>query len=158
MAPATARSAAGGRRLTVNLAVWGGSALLVWSGALHFYLWHSLGYDNIPTIGPLFAAQAISCGILALATAAWRKLLLVLAAAGLAVSSIGGLLVSVQWGLFGWQESLSAPYVGMALWVEAGAAILLGMAAALIGGPWLADHREQAPHSDRPPTMTGPPR
>ena len=135
---ARARSSAGASHLAVNLLVWAGSLLLACSAVLHFHLWDSEGYRNIPTIGPLFLAQAIVGVVLALATAILRKLVLVIASAGLAVSSIGGLLIAVWWGLFGWQESFAAPYVGLALWIEAGAAILLGAACLVLGLPWLA--------------------
>jgi hypothetical protein len=133
-----ARSSAGASHLAVNLLVWAGSLLLASSAVLHFHLWDSEGYRNIPTIGPLFLAQAIVGVVLALATAILRQLVLVIAAAGLAVSSIGGLLIAVWWGLFGWQESFAAPYVGLALWIEAGAAVLLGAACLVLGLPWLA--------------------
>ena len=109
---AKARSSAGASHLAVNLLIWAGSLLLAGSAVLHFHLWDSEGYRNIPTIGPLFLTQAIVGVVLALATAVLRKLVLVIASAGLAVSSIGGLLIAVWWGLFGWQESFAAPYVG----------------------------------------------
>jgi hypothetical protein len=135
---AKGRPGAGASHLVVNLLVWAGSVLLAGSAVLHFHLWDSEGYRNIPTIGPLFLTQAIVGVVLALATAILRKLLLVIASAGLAVSSIGGLLIAVWWGLFGWQESFAAPYVGLALWIEAGAAVLLGAACLVLGWPWLA--------------------
>jgi len=132
----------------LNFLIWAGSALLAVSAVVHFHLWGSAGYRHIPTIGPLFLAQAIIGVVLSLATAVFRKLVLVAGAAGLAVSSIGALLISVWWGLFGWQESSSAPYVGLVLWVEALAAVFLGAAFVLMGLPWLA--RAQARRANRP--------
>jgi hypothetical protein len=123
-------------RLGLNLLVWAGGAMLAASGVLHFHLWSSEGYRHIPTIGPLFLAQAIICVVLAIAAAFFRKLVLVAGAAGLAISSIGALLISIWWGLFGWQESSGAPYVGMAFAVEAIAGVLLGVAAVLLAWPW----------------------
>lgn len=125
-------------QVAVNILVWVGSALLAASAVIHFHLWLSEGYRHIPTIGPLFMAQAIVGVLLALATAIFRKLVLVAGAAGLSVSSIGALLISAWWGLFGWQESFGAPYVGLAIWVEALAAVLLGSACGLMLWPWLS--------------------
>jgi hypothetical protein len=128
-------------RLVVDALVVAGSGLLAYSAAIHFYLWHSQGYQNIPTIGPLFLAQAIVGFVLAVTTAVFRKLPLVAAAAGMSVSSIGALLISIWWGLFGWQDSFSAPYVGLVLWVEGFSAVLLGTATLMLGLPWLAHRR-----------------
>jgi hypothetical protein len=128
-------------RLAVDVLVVAGSGLLLYSAAIHFYLWNSQGYRHIPTIGPLFLAQAIVGALLAVATAIFRLLPLVVAAAGMSVSSIGALLISIWWGLFGWQDSFSAPYVGLVLWVEAFAALFLGLAAVMLAIPWLAHLR-----------------
>jgi hypothetical protein len=151
--PAVTRGPAAGPafsapRVVTNLLIWGGSVLLAVSAVVHFHLWDSEGYRNIPTIGPLFLLQAIAGFVLAVATAIFRKLALVAASAFFAVSSIGGLLISIWWGLFGWQESFTAPYVGVALWVEGAAAVLLGAAAVLLGLPWLAKMRSQSTGRD----------
>jgi hypothetical protein len=131
------------QRLAVNVLAVAGSALLVYSAVIHFHLWDSEGYRHIPTIGPLFLAQAIVGVVLGLATGIRRTLLLVVAAAGLSVSSVGALLISTWWGLFGWQESFGAPYVGQALWVEGIASLLLGTAALLLALPWLSRLRSR---------------
>lgn len=144
--PKAGSSKTGRSSVAVNLFVWAGCALLAGSAVIHFYLWNSHGYSHIPTIGPLFLAQAIVGAVVALLTAATRRLLLVVVAAGLLVSSIGGLLVSIWWGLFGWQETASAPYVGLALWVEALGAASLGTAALVLGLPWLASQRGARRH------------
>jgi hypothetical protein len=128
-------------RLAVDVLVVSGSGLLLYSAAIHFYLWHSEGYRHIPTIGPLFLAQAIVGVLVAVATAIFRTLPLVVAAAGMSVSSIGALVISIWWGLFGWQDSFSAPYVGLVLWVEGFSALLLGTAAVMLALPWLASLR-----------------
>ena len=133
----------GGRRLAINVLAVAGSGLLAYSAVIHFHLWDSEGYRNIPTIGPLFLMQAIVGIVLSVATAIFRKLLLVVAATGFAISSIGGLLISIWWGLFGWQESFSAPNVVLALSVEAAAAVLLGIASLLLVIPWLSRYRAQ---------------
>lgn len=128
-------------RFGLNLLVWAGSAMLAASAVLHFQLWDSEGYRHIPTIGPLFLAQAIVGVVLAIATAIFRRLILAAASAGLAIFSIGGLLIAIWFGLFGWQETASAPYVGMAFTIEAIAAVLLGGAAVLMAWSWLSRSR-----------------
>lgn len=125
-------------RLGLNLLIWAGAALLAASAVLHFQLWDSEGYRHIATIGPLFLAQAIVGVVLAIATAIFRRLILVAASAGLAISSIGGLLIAIWFGLFGWQETAAAPYVGMAFTIEAIAAVLLGGATVLMAWSWLS--------------------
>jgi peptidoglycan/LPS O-acetylase OafA/YrhL len=111
--------------IPTTVVVWAGSVLLAWSAVIHYHLWLSEGYRNIPTIGPLFLAQAIVAAASALLTAVTRRFVPALASAGLLVASIAALLVSSWWGLFGWQESLGAPYVGLALAVEGAGAVLL---------------------------------
>lgn len=140
-----------------NLLIWVGSALLAVSAIVHFHLWYSEGYRHIPTIGPLFLAQSIVGFLLAIATAVWRRLLLVAGAAGLAISSIGALLISIWWGLFGWQESSGAPYVGLVFTVEALAAATLCTAFAVMGWPWVTRagaNRRSTPGPGQPSSPT----
>jgi len=144
-------------RVGLNLLVWAGSAMLAASGLVHFHLWFSEGYRHIPTIGPLFLTQAIVGVALAIATAIFRRLILVAAGAGLAISSIGALLISIWWGLFNWQETSSAPYVGIAFAVESAAAVFLGVSTLLLAWPWVARIRSGRPAGGRragplPPT------
>jgi hypothetical protein len=135
----------------VNLLIWAGSGLLAASAVLHFHLWSSEGYRHIPTIGPLFLAQAIIGLLLAAATALFRRLILVIGAAGLAASSVGALLISIWWGLFGWQDSFGAPYVGLALAIEVLAAVLLGAASVMLAWPWLSEARTRLANRSRQP-------
>jgi hypothetical protein len=129
-------------RWTANLLTWAGSLLVVVSAVIHYHLWGSGGYKHIPTIGPLFLVQSVVGVVLALWTSAARKLLLVLAEAGFAFASAGGLIISVNFGLFGWQETMSAPYAGLALGVELAAGTVLCAAAALLVKPSLRRHRQ----------------
>ena len=115
--------------------LWAGSALLAWSAVVHYHLWLSEGYRNIPTIGPLFLAQAIVAAAFAVLTAVTRRFVPALASAGLLVASIGALLISSWWGLFGWQESLGAPYVSLALAVEGAGAVLLAAGCLVMARP-----------------------
>jgi hypothetical protein len=85
--------------------------------------------------------------LLALGTSVTRRGFLVLAEAGFILSTAAGLIISVNFGLFGWQDSMSAPYAGLALSVELAAAALLLAATALmvtsLGRPiWPAGSRK----------------
>ena len=142
MAPGRSQPAA--ERWATNLLTLAGSLLVAGSAVVHYYLWASQGYRHIPTIGPLFIAQAAVGVVLAIGTVALRKLLLVLAELGYALSSAGGLIISVNFGLFGWQESMSAPYAGLALGVEFAAAAVLIPAALLLARRWLTGRKTSA--------------
>src|SRR5580704_19276371 len=117
-------SAARRAAITVGLVV--GSALLASSGAIHLQLW-AMGYRTIPTIGPLFLLQGIAGVLLAVLLLLWRRLLVVAAAAGFMVATIGGLLVSVNFGLFGFMDTFAAPYAGLSVVLEAAGAVVLGV-------------------------------
>jgi hypothetical protein len=105
--------------------------MLIWSAWIHIKLWAD-GYKDIHIIGPLFLIQGIAVVVLAIPLVIWRSLLLQVAGAVALVATATGLLISINWGLFGMQESLSVPYVVLSLYVEfAGAAALL-LGAALL--------------------------
>jgi hypothetical protein len=120
--------------VAVTLAVAVGAALVATTGAIHLHLWAS-GYRTIPTIGPLFLFQGIAGVVIAVALVAWRRLVVVVAAAGFMIATIGGLLLSVYVGLFGFTDTLSAPFAGLSLAVESAGAVVLAVAAgALVFG------------------------
>jgi len=117
-------------RAVVTALILAGAALTVVSGVIHLYLWgQANGYRQIPTIGPLFLAQGISAIAFAVAGGATRRLAAVLAAAGLLASTAAGLAITVQWGMFGFRESWSAPYALTSLYEEIAGALLLIIAA-----------------------------
>jgi hypothetical protein len=118
-------------RWTATVLALAGAAMLIWSAWIHIYLW-SDGYKGIRTIGPLFLAQGIACVLLAIPLAIWRGLALQLVSAGTLIATAAGLLLSVNYGLFGLQESLTVPYTVLSLYVEfGGGAVLLAGAAIL---------------------------
>jgi len=81
----------------------GGAGLLIATAAIHLDLYLT-GYRTIPTIGWLFLLQVIvGFGLGALILATGDRLM---AAAGalFALSTLGGYLISVQFGLFGFKE------------------------------------------------------
>src|SRR5215831_18590209 len=80
-----------------------GAGLLIATAAIHLDLYLT-GYRTIPTIGPLFLFQVIvafALGGLVLVTG-WR--LAAAAGALFALSTLGGYLITVQFGLFGFRE------------------------------------------------------
>lgn len=120
-----------------------GAVLLVVSSVIHLHLW-STGYRHIPTIGPLFLLQGVVGIVLALAVAVTRRAWAALAGALFAASTIAGLVLSVEIGLFGFKDSLSAPDATLSLVVESVALIVLATAVLL------GSHRPQTVASQLP--------
>ena len=87
-------------RLGLRLA---GAGLLVASGAIHLDLYLT-GYQSIPTIGWLFLLQVIAAVGLPPAVFASGSRLVAAAGAGFALATLGGYLLSVWVGLFGFRE------------------------------------------------------
>jgi predicted lipoprotein with Yx(FWY)xxD motif len=87
-------------RLGLRLA---GAGLLAAAGAIHLDLYLT-GYRSIPTIGWLFLLQVIVAFVLAIVVLAVGSRLAAAAAAGFAVSTLGGYLLTVWIGLFGFKE------------------------------------------------------
>ncbi len=114
------------RRTQMGLGLLLGASLLAASGAIHLELW-STGYRSIPTIGPLFLLQGASGLLLATLLLVTRRLLVVVMAAGFMIATMGGLLLSVYVGLFGFMETLAAPYAGLSLGVESAGAVVLAI-------------------------------
>jgi hypothetical protein len=117
-------------RITVTVLILAGAVLTVLSGLVHLKLWGGdTGYHTIPTIGPLFLVQAISGVAIGLAMAVSRRLLLVLAGIGLLVGTALGLYITIQYGLFNFQENWGAPYAKSSFIEEiVGAVVLLAAA------------------------------
>jgi hypothetical protein len=127
-------------KLAADILTWAGSGLVVVSSVVHFHLWASEGYDNIPTIGPLFLMQAIVGWVLALTVSAFRRWPLVGLEAGFALATAAGLLISVNVSLFGWKDTLSAPFATLALGVELAATVVLVLAGAILFRAWSSRH------------------
>ena len=102
----------------VNVLALAGAALIIISAIIHLHLWAS-GYRGIAVIGPLFLAQGVISIPFAVILGVFRRLgLLAPGAALMAGTAVGGYCLSVQVGLFGFKDSLAAPYAGMSLVVE----------------------------------------
>jgi predicted lipoprotein with Yx(FWY)xxD motif len=118
---------AGWLRLTLRVA---GAGLLAVTGAIHLDLYLT-GFRNIPTIGPLFLLQVIAAFALALAVLVTGPRLVRLAAAagaGFALATLGGYLLTVWVGLFGFKEVRTTAGIVAGV-VEVAAAAALGLLA-----------------------------
>jgi hypothetical protein len=106
-----------------------------------------MGYRTIPTIGPLFLMQGLAGALLAVVVVFTRRLLMVVTAAGFMIATIGGFLVSIYFGLFGFMDTLAAPYAGLSLGVEiAGVVVFAVVGTILIRGQ--SRSVQENPHID----------
>ena len=80
-----------------------GAGLLAATGAIHLDLYLT-GYRTIPVIGWLFLLQVIAAFALALAVLLTAGPLAPAAGAGFALATLGGYLLSLWFGLFGFRE------------------------------------------------------
>ena len=125
-------------------------------GWIHLHLWQH-GYRGLPTIGPLFLGGAAASGSLGAALLLWPSRFVAVAGAGTALGILAGLIVSVNVGLFGFRDSLAAPFAGASVVFEVAAALLLaawtGLDLALESHPdhvpLAAPERRSAPGSSR---------
>jgi predicted lipoprotein with Yx(FWY)xxD motif len=118
----TMRNSGSGGRDLLGLRVVG-AGLLVATAAIHLDLYLT-GYRTIPTIGWLFLLQVIAGFVLAAAVLATSSWLASAAGAGFAVSTLGGYLLSIWVGLFGFREvSTTAGIVAGIIEVAAFAAL-----------------------------------
>jgi hypothetical protein len=130
-AKGSAWSAGGaGSGLLANLAFVAAAAALAVSGLIHLHLWNT-GYRQIPTIGPLFLAQAIVGMALAAVLVLVRRIWVAALAFGFVCATIAGFLMACYVGLFGFRDSWSAPFAGMAFAVEVSALVLAAAGSAL---------------------------
>lgn len=100
------------RRLALRLV---GALLLVASGAEHLELNLAGGYGRIPTIGPLFLLQAATAFALAFAVSATSLPAISLGGALFSLATLGGYLLSLDVGLFGFHEVVTAPGIAAGL-------------------------------------------
>lgn len=136
-----------------------GAGLLATMGGIHLHL-YGVGFSTVPTIGPLFLLNGILGAALALAMLATPARWLApvsLAGALLEVGTLGGLVLSLTVGLFGWQESLDAPLVHLTIIVESAGFVVMLAYAAYDGIPRLAAmrHSGSGPANAVPPDRTG---
>ncbi len=121
------------RRLLTNAAILGGAALVAAAALIHLYLWAD-GYRHVATIGPLFLVQGITGLLVAVGLVAWPRVVIAGLGAAFLVATIAGLVISASVGLFGFMDTLDAPWAGTSLVVESAGAVLLVIGALLAVG------------------------
>ncbi|MFR9797706.1 hypothetical protein ACL02U_17630 [Streptomyces sp. MS06] len=123
-----------------------GAGLTATMAAIHLRLWAE-GYRDLATIGPLFLLNGVVGTLLAvtLLVTPVRRLGPVAAATALfTAGTLGGLILSLTTGLFGFGESIDAELVRPTVYVEtAGTAVLTVLAVASLG------HRRHHRHCQR---------
>ena len=127
-------------RTLFTLLILAGAGITVYSGYIHLYLWgrQPYPYSAIPTIGPLFLLQGIVGILLGVLVVVARRLYAVLLAAGFLVVSAVALIIDVEVGMFGFQDSWSVPYATSTLYWEIAGAVLLLIAAGALAWPTVA--------------------
>ena len=129
-------------RLALRLA---GGGLLIATGAIHLDLYQT-GYRSIPTIGWLFLLQVIAAFGLGAAVLVFANWLTAAAGAGFALATLGGYLLTVWIGLFGFTEVRTTAGIVAGVIEVAAFAALAGLAvlsvdrlpAAVPGDGWVA--------------------
>ena len=127
-----------------------GSGLLIATAAIHLDLYLT-GYRTIPTIGWLFLLQVIAAFGLGLAVLAIPSRLVIAsrlaaaAGAGFALSTLGGYLLSVWIGLFGFKEVRTAAGIAAGLVEVAAFVALAALALAPAPATAVADGAAAAP-------------
>jgi predicted lipoprotein with Yx(FWY)xxD motif len=130
-----------------------GSGLLLATAAIHLDLYLT-GYQTIPTIGWLFLLQVIAAfglglAVLAIprrpAAALLASRLAAVAGAGFALATLGGYLLSVWIGLFGFQEIRAGAGLAAGLVEVAAFGVLAALALAPAPATAAADHAAAAP-------------
>jgi hypothetical protein len=105
-----------------------GSGLLIATGAIHLDLYLT-GYRSIPTIGWLFLFQIIAAFVLGAAVLATAARLAAAAGAAFSLATLGGYLLSLWIGLFGFKEVRTTAGIAAGVVEVAAFAALAGLAA-----------------------------
>src|SRR5207302_665345 len=105
-----------------------GGGLLIAAGAIHLDLYLT-GYRSIPTIGWLFLFQVIAAFLLGAAVLASAARLAAAAGAAFSLVTLGGYLLSLWIGLFGFKEVRTTAGIAAGVVEVAAFAALAGLAA-----------------------------
>jgi len=119
--PEEPRPVTGWPRLVLRVT---GGGLLIATASIHLDLYLT-GFRNIPTIGWLFILQVIAAFALGLAALASGSRLVAAAGAGFAIATLGGYLLSMWVGLFGFKEVRTTAGIVAGV-IEVGAVAALG--------------------------------
>jgi hypothetical protein len=112
----------------VNLTTWAAAILMVFSGYIHLHL-YDIAYRHVATIGPLFVVQGVAAIVFAIGTSIVRRVWTALIGAGTMLATLAGFLISVNYGLFGFQDSFSGSNAIGAFVIEIASAVLFLSAA-----------------------------
>jgi predicted lipoprotein with Yx(FWY)xxD motif len=104
-----------------------GAGLLIATAAIHLDLYVT-GYRTIPTIGWLFLLQVIVAFLLGFIVLATGSRLVAAAGAGFALSTLGGYLLTLWIGLFGFHEVRTSVGIEAAIVEIVGFAVLAALA------------------------------
>jgi predicted lipoprotein with Yx(FWY)xxD motif len=140
-----------------------GAGLLIATAAMHLDLYLT-GFRTIPTIGPLFLFQVIAGFALALAILAAPFIpvtrrpavdaSIAAVGAGYAIATLGGYLLSLWVGLFGFHEIRSTAGTVAGILEIAAFGVLLGLAVLVYDPQWRGRPGDPAPaRQDRLPTL-----
>ena len=125
-----------------------GGGLLIATAATHLDLYLT-GYRSIPTIGWLFLLQVVVAFALAAAVLATGDRVIAAAGAGFALATLGGYLLSLWVGLFGFTEVRTTAGIAAGV-IEVAAFAALAALAALPAGRGRAGRRPAIPRADLP--------
>ncbi len=126
-----AGAGAGPGRLVLRLA---GAACLLGTAGIHLDLYLT-GYRRIPTIGTLFLAQVVAAFVLSTLVLVLPSRIVALLGAGFAVATLGGYILSLWVGLFGFNEIRTTAGV-VAGTLEVAGFVVLGGYALFSGEAW----------------------
>jgi predicted lipoprotein with Yx(FWY)xxD motif len=141
----TGRQAHATRWFLLRLA---GAGLLFATAGIHLDLYLT-GYRTIPTIGPLFLFQVIAVFLVGAAVLVSRSRLVAAAGAALALSTLGGYLLTVQFGLFGFREVRTTAGIVAGI-IEVAAFVVLAVYAAAADSAASDSARRAAAIQDAP--------
>jgi hypothetical protein len=110
-------------RLVVTLATLAAAVGMLASAYIHLHL-YDIAYRQIPTIGPLFLLQGLSSIVLAVVASIIRRVWTALIGAGAMIATLAGFLISVNYGLFGFQDSFTGINAVGAFVIEISSALL----------------------------------
>jgi predicted lipoprotein with Yx(FWY)xxD motif len=119
-----------------------GAGLLIATASIHLDLYLT-GYNTIPTIGPLFLLQVIVGFAAGLAVLATGSRLVAAFGAVFALSTLGGYLLTVQFGLFGFREVRTTAGIAAGVLEVAAFVALAVLAATPAGTPRLGSRAAQ---------------
>jgi hypothetical protein len=108
-----------------------GGLLVASSGGIHLYLW-DVAYRHVATLGPLFLLQFITGVILAMALVVLRRGWVMAATLALMAGTLGGFLLALTVGLFGFTLEFVTGWATLSVVIEGTAVVVLVAAGSLL--------------------------